>query len=423
LSVNPLKYNEHHDGYLNHEDVLSIPLKVYSTYFKKKRGKDLACFSIYPKEEKPYLQTGYFIGVDWIQEHHSAIYVAPKINLKYSDIEIDFTKMLFSALKHPEVSKGIDELFEVKWDQPKITIEQKEDLLTPFLVVEFLGLLKTIVRKGLKKSYYKIEKNLNSRIKGKVLIGKSIKKNIMRNQPLYTYCRFEEFGLNNKENRLLKKALVFIKRYLPTYAQLNGHHELQNSFNYINPAFQGISDDINLFDIKHTKTNVFYKEYDPALKLAKLILKRFGYNISNIDKTQINTPPFWIDMSKLFELYVLGLLKDRFNRGIKYHEVTYGNELDFLLDSGEYKIVIDAKYKLKYVDSRVHDDIRQVSGYARLNKVYNRLKVDLDSVIDCLIVYPDPLNGIEVIDSLDDIRPVKGYNKIYKLGIKLPTIS
>src|SRR5690606_22138269 len=119
----------------------------------------------------------------------------------------------------------------------------------------------------------------------------------------------------------------------------------------IQPAFQDVSDDVDLHGVKHLKFNAFYKEYQEALHLAKLILQRFGYNINAINsQATIPTPPFWIDMSKLFELYVLGLLKESDKHGskIRYHPATDGNELDYLLVDGENSIVIDAKYKLGY---------------------------------------------------------------------------
>ena len=233
--------------------------------------------------------------------------------------------MLLASLKHDAATKEIEELFLVKWDKPTIEITQKQDLLTPFLVVEFLSLLKQIVRKGLKKTYYKLEHNLQGRVKGKVQISKTIKHNLIKSKNLYTYCSFDEFGIDNKENRLLKKTLQFIKRYLPPYSQLTKNKELQDIFNYINPAFIQVSDQIEVTEIKQTKSNVFYKEYKQALYLAKLILKRFGYNISNTVKDKIQSPPFWIDMTKLFELYVLGLLKDRFQNQVKFQCKYYGN--------------------------------------------------------------------------------------------------
>ena len=429
--VKLLKYKEHtgarNDVFLEEQETTFLEDKEYKKIFLKKKNSGLNCFFIKANDDKQYkLETGYFIGVDWVVNNKTAIHISPKLNNQNQDL--DYIGMLISSLKHPEVASGIDELFKVKWDKPEIKIEQKQDFLTPFLVVEFLSLLKNIVRKGLKKSYYKVEENLQSRVKGKVMVAKTIKKNLMQNKNLYTFCSYDEFGLNNKENRLLKKALVFVKRYLPTYSQLTQNADLQNIFNYINPAFEGVSDEIELNEIKHSKTNAFYKEYEQALKLAKLILKRFGYNISNTEKDIISTPPFWIDMSKLFELYVLGLLKDRFHNDVEFQfKVGKGNELDYLLNSEDEKMVIDAKYKELYIHKNKtdHTDMRQVSGYARLQEVYSELGKKRGDIINCLIIYPDQEKGIDnLIDNNIDLKGVEipNYFDIYKLGIKLPII-
>lgn len=428
MSVKLLTYNEHENArVIPNEDASAFVRDRYQkTFAKKHHGNDtsLPCFSIkkHVTDSEFYtIDTGYFIGLDWIETNKSALYVVPKLN--NDALEVDFITMLLSSLKHDGVSKEIDELFEVKWQMPTIQISQKQDLLTPFLVVEFLSLLKQIVRKGLKKSYYKVEHNLQGKVKGKVQVAKTIKQNLVKNKNLYTYCSFDEFGINNKENRLLKKALQFIKSYLPTYTQLTNKEVMQNTFNYINPAFAHVSDKIEITEIKHTKTNVFYKEYEQALYLAKLILRRFGYNISNTVKDTIQSPPFWIDMTRLFELYILGLLKDRFHNEVAYQYKYYGNELDYLLNNEDYQMVIDAKYKLKYVNGKDDEDIRQVSGYARLKKVYEALNKQQGDVIDCLIIHPDQ-NGL---DNLLDVnlknKPVKHYYDVYKIGVKLPLVK
>lgn len=391
---------------------------------KIRKGQDvsLPCYSIERTESNFLISTNYFIGIDWLQVEQAAICVSPKLNNETN--ETDYIKMLFSCLKHPEVASEINELFEVDWKSPTIAIEQKQDLLTPFLIVEFLSLLKTIVRKGLKKSYYKIERNLHSRVKGKIMVGKTIKQNILQNKKVNTFCSYEEYGLNHSENRLLKKALVFIRRYLPTYPQLTDHKDLIDTFNYINPGFESISDQIELSEIKTVKANSFYKEYPTALNLAKLILRRFGYNISNTNHQLVKTPPFWIDMSKLFELYTLGLLRDRFHKQVKYQFKSKGNELDFLINSPDFKMVVDTKYKLKYLSGVVTEDIRQVSGYARLKRVYEQLSIEKGKVIDCLIIHPDQTNGIEDFSDIEKkIKELKDYNDVYQVGIKLPMIN
>lgn len=429
MSVRLLTYSEHQtDVIINQEESNNFSKETYEKKFvKKHRGNDasLPCYIInkQPDENDNYtINTGYFIGLDWIETNKSALYVAPKLNNESQ--EVDFITMLLSSLRHDGVSKEIDELFVVKWHKPTIQITQKQDLLTPFLVVEFLSLLKQIVRKGLKKSYYKVEHNLQGRVKGKVQVSKTIKLNLVKNKNLLTYCSFDEFGVNNKENKLLKKALLFIKRYLPTYGKLNNHKDLQNTFNYINPAFIQVSDNIEITEIKHTKTNVFYKEYEQAIYLAKLILKRFGYNISNTVKDTIQSPPFWIDMTKLFELYVFGLLKDRFHNQVKFQFKHYGNELDYLLNNEDYQMVIDAKYKLKYIDGKDNKDIRQVSGYARLKNVYEALNKEQGQVIDCLIIHPDQNNGFDDLLKVDlKQKEIEHYYDVFKVGVKLPLVK
>jgi 5-methylcytosine-specific restriction enzyme subunit McrC len=411
---------------------MSLSKQKYSRHFQKKhRNKDasLSCFSLEKTKEEPtkhQLTTGYFVGVDWIEKKKIALHVAPKFNKEGE--EIDLVSMLFSCLKHPRISTEVKELFLVDWNEPSIEIEQKQDLLTPFLAVEFLSILKKMVKKGLKKSYYSVERNLQNRIKGKVLIAKNLKRNVLQNKRLHTYCRFEEFGLDNLENRLLKKALVFIQKYLSNYTQLSPNNELQELFNYTNPAFQMVSDKVELNEIKQHKTSAFYKEYQQAIHLAKMILKRFGYNLSNTAQKKIKTAPFWIDMSKLFELYVLEQLIARFpkQKELIYQASINSYSPDYLLKSsdGLYQMVIDAKYK-KYATRAVSiEDIRQVSGYARMSGVYQLLEKEEKENIDCLIIYPDNKSpeDLSSVHLTDKKYELKNYLNIFKIGIKVPTI-
>ncbi len=402
--------------------LLEKPLNIF--FPKKRNGEDYKCVAISPGENGyHHVQLSYFIGVDWINSE-KAIYVEPKLN--EGSKQTNYLKMLFDALKHPEVAEYCGELFDIKFTEPYIEIQRQQDLLTPLLVVQFLHIVKEIVRKGLKKSYYKVEQDLRNRIKGKILVGQTIKHNLVRNKPLNIICSYEEFGLNGIENRLLRKALTFVQRYLPT---INVHFAKYTAevFNYINPAFEKVSEEVNLNDIKHTKTNAFYKEYGEGIHLAKLILKRFGYNISNTqEQEKVKTPPFWIDMSKLFELYTLGLLKDRFGSGVIYHYRRNYNELDYLLNKDGFQMVIDAKYKKKYKDSYKIEDIRQVSGYARLKSVYDELGKNYNEVNDCLIIYPDQIDGhidLKGIDFKDDKYKIEQFVQFYKIPIRLPLVS
>ena len=435
---------------------MKITLLEHKPYSIKKEGETLKIFEaiphicpyilkkdrqgnpVYPFEikrtndEEVCLQAGYYIGALWLVKHHKFVYIEPKMNKKQIAegsssqeewAEIDYLKMLLSITGLDP--KDTQDLIKIYWDEPPITIEQQKDTLTPFLMVQFLLLLKRIVRKGLKKSYYTVEANLNSRIKGKIQLAKHLKQNVFKNKLTAHVCRYQEFGMNNFENRFLKKVLQFIISFKNTHANYFAGNDksIRELITYCSPYFELISEEINIENLKKLTTNTFFKEYEEAIRIGKHILKRFSYNITETTQQKVTIPPFWIDMPKLFELYVYKKLQEQFGReAVTYHLTADYTELDFLLNTSEYKMVIDAKYKPIYEDSRVIDDIRQVSGYARLTEVYKKLGLEnSNELIDCLIIYPSLEENKEL--NFKKLDTIKSYAKIYKQSISIPLIT
>ena len=413
----------------------AIPYEVPYQLKKDRQGNPVYPFEIKRTNEgEVCLQAGYYIGALWLVKHYKFVYIEPKMNKKQiaegSPIqeeewaEIDYLKMLLSiTVLDP---KDTQDLIKIYWDEPQITIEQQKDTLTPFLMVQFLLLLKRIVRKGLKKSYYTVEENLNSRIKGKIQLGKHLKQNVFKNKLTAHVCQYQEFGIDSLENRFLKKVLQFIISFKNTHPNYFAGNDksICELITYCSPHFELISEEINIENFKKLTTNTFFKEYEEAIRIGKHILKRFSYNITETTQQKVTIPPFWIDMPKLFELYVYKKLQEQFGgrEEVLYHFIADYTELDFLLDTPEYKMVIDAKYKPIYEDSRVIDDIRQVSGYARLTKVYEKLGLkDSNELIDCLIIYPSLEENKEL--NFKKLDTIKGYAKIYKQSISIPLIT
>ncbi|MBK7880164.1 MAG: hypothetical protein IPJ83_06340 [Saprospiraceae bacterium] len=411
------------------DDIERFAAALKNQHYSKsiQRGEKKAnCYDIIYKEgdANPYrFETSYFVGVDWIVESELPIYVKPKLDDDTS--EVNYVKMLFDVLKEPENYNHLDQLCEINFEKPSISIEQKQDLLTPLLLIQYINILKKIVQKGLKKSYYTVTKNLNAKVKGKILINETIKKNHFNSKMLYSYCQYSEFGINSIENKVLKKALAFS---IAAMQNLKGIDisSLNGLVNYIQPAFINVDSEVNIDQLKGIKPNKLYKEYEQALKFAKHILKRYGYNISTANSTTINTPPFWIDMSKLFELYVYSKLKERFthHKEVTYHQKFNYLEPDFIVNTndGLTKMVVDAKYKPQYQDGNVStEDIRQISGYARLKKIYKFLEFEEDKIIDCLVIYSNQnANRKDFKDENFNIEEEKEYNRFFKIGIELP---
>lgn len=368
--------------------------------------------------------TGYFIGLQWLADTGKVLYVKPKLD-KHSK-QTHFLNMLGFCLQHPEVYLYTDELFQIDFSKKQISIEQEADLITPLIIVQFLSIVRNIVKSGLRKGYYKVERNIKSSIKGKIMVGKTIKRNHLKNKTLYTYCTYEEFGVNIPDNKLLKKTLEFVIRYTKQIG--NNNINFSAALNFITPAFEKVDADVDVHHISHGNNNPFFKNYNEAIRLAKIILKRFGYNLSSIENhTSFTVPPFWIDMSKLFELYVLGKLKEviEFRNIIFQAKGQYGN-LDFLKTEAGKELVIDAKYKLDYKHGKYNiDDIRQISAYARdkgiLSKMPSYKTSMLNPLVNCVIIYPDDncqakINAEKIFDS-----SIKEFQNFYKVGIAIPT--
>lgn len=439
-----------HEGEVRiHPSKLALFESVVSKPFN-----DSHCFLLQKKESGFELKADYYIGLDWLGETGRHLYVEPKINNyaaewfneasdKETDdnqeppnyppngVELDYLNMLLQVTSVEDSNREINNLVKIDWVSQPIKIEQKDDRLTPFLIVRFLQILKNIVRKGLKKNYYKVQENLRNRVKGKILVGQHIKQNVFKNRFTTTYCEYQEFGYDHAENRFLKTVLQFVTAYVENNITLFGniYSDLKHTIDYCRPAFELISNEVNDYELKQTKYNPFYKDYNEALQTGRHILKRFAYNITQTSETEIATPPFWIDMPRLFELYVYSKMvaaNPSDKKHIHFQFKTYGNALDILVSKTGFQMVIDAKYKLHYKTGQIHKDIRQVAGYARLKKVRKELGIDDDRNIDCLIIYPDMENGIEKL-SLENIKgklkEIPAYYKVYKLGVKLPVIN
>jgi 5-methylcytosine-specific restriction endonuclease McrBC regulatory subunit McrC len=420
---------------LNGKDLIELPLvckeKLKESYYSKsfsRKTENVYCFNFTHNEIHYSLKTSYFIGIDWLEKSEIAICVESKLN---GEEEIDFLSMLLSAVEEAENLKHLEELFQIDFNSPWIKVPRIKDQLSPFLIVQFLSLTKNIVRKGLKKSYYRVSENLNSKIKGKILIGQQIKTNLVQQKLTYTHCEFQQYGIDHWENQFLKTVLRFIGSYLEDHrtffsaVQLN---QLSDMLRYCLPAFESVSILPKDQKLKNPVKNALYKEYSLALPLGETILKRFSYNITRTKENGLTTiPPFWIDMSKLFELYVYRELKRHFPEkdDISYHDKYLGGkETDILIKATGFKCVIDCKYKPKYEDENPSlEDKRQLAGYTRLKSVYQKLDVNHDQIVKGLIIYSHQSRDRNIKKDELLSNPIKEYIDFYKLGISLPVLQ
>ena len=396
---------------------------------RKDNPKEM-CLSLRRNDDNILAKGSYFIGLDWLSTGNVAIQVNPKMN---DGCEIDYIRMLNDSLTERENYNYLNDLITIYFNKPSIKVSQQHDLLSIFLITEYLNLLCLIVKKGLKKSFYIIKENLHNKIKGRIMVGQNIRTNIAKGRTTNNICKYQVYGIDSPENRILKLAFHFCVKQLEIYQHALNTERLNKKVRFIRPYFNNISDDICIKTIKSYKGNPIYKEYNQAIEFAQLLLHRYSYNITTIGQNDIPTPPFWIDTSKLFELYVFHHLRRVFTgkNEISYHVRAHFQELDYLLKPELWPnpYVIDAKYKPSYKESKTisKEDAREVSGYARLNKVYELLGLDEESAIPikCLIIYPDQDQNEFFKFSREEepeFEKISGYIRLYKIGIKLPLV-
>lgn len=379
------------------------------------------------------LSASYYIGADWLDKDH-AVVVTPKIE------NLDFVEMFVCALGCEPASKYFSDCYNFDFDCEPIQTNVFKKQLTPLIIVLFLDVLKKIIKRGLKKSYVIRTENLQSKIKGKIKISQHIKKNIILQREDRVFCQYQEYTVDNLENRLLKKALNFAGMYVRN--NLNKHSpSLISTLNKLSPYFIDVSEEIELHELKSACNSGFYKEYTEGIRLAKMILRMFGFAISATKTESDITPPFWIDMPRLYEVYVYSKLFEKYGERIQFQVEGYrGTTVDFV--DVENKLIIDTKYKPRYDDGNKYilDDIRQISAYARDKNILKTLGYKdgyCHGLIRCLIIYPEKVivsdkdkDGNVLPDDcpefdnsqelISQAQPINGFNEFYKLRCRMP---
>ena len=379
---------------------------------------------------KPNLEASYYIGADWLTKD-KAIVVTPKMQ------EIDYVSLFITALKHAPSDKYFAKFYGIKFNEPKIEAKSLDNIITPLLIIHFLIEVNNLLRKGLKKGYIIQEENLQTKIKGKIILSRQYSKNICNGRHDKIYCKYQEYSVNIAENKLIKKGLIYAKHSLTNMPALQKHNifpEINKLLNNALSGFTHVSDDIDVNAIKNTQKNKLYSNYNDVIGLAKAILRRYDYSINNTRNNSQSIYPFWIDMSRLFEVYVYNTLEKTYPGCIQFQvKGMYNTAVDFI--KADESLIIDAKYKPRYEsgNERILDDIREISGYARDEKILQSIGYrDSNEVPKCVIIYPEiqenqNIKSESLLDNtktlLSQTTQIPHFKNFYKIGINVPRIQ
>ena len=429
-----MRYQEH-----QRLDGISSPHEKWKEWMRlpSKQGKDRWFFrwqwnGVFPGEEDenaenaetdkgPGYYTSYVIGAQWFDDE-KALVVTPKAGCS----KIDFLQLFSRCLQAGFELEAFSEIYGIDMEQPRIKAPELQSVLSPLIVVHFLSVVRAIVRGGLKKDYIQREENLK-KVKGHISVLRHERTNVLRKRPDKVFCRYQEYSIDIPENRLLKKALHFVRQLLQTFPHSESRSSLEHTLNQCLSAFAHVSDEIEVWELKHLKHQKLFRTYSEAIRLAQLILRRYDYSLTNIQSSEEDCPVFWLDMPLLYEHYVLGLLREAYGDQILYQAEGNTGCPDFIcLDP---RLVMDTKYIPRFKDkdkTKISPYIiRQLSGYARDRELF---KDPITKPIPCLVIYPEegaernPFRDKPLRKLLHEIEEEESAWGFYRLAVPLPTL-
>lgn len=395
------------------------------------RDKNLFKWTVSSEGRRGEYSAYYRIGAEWVGCER-ALVVAPKAGME----GIDWPAMLMRCFDTEEGrADGLGRIYDIDFDVPPIKDATLQNILTPLLVVHFVGIVRRIVTRGLKRDYVQKEGNL-SRVRGRIGFLQNFRRNVIVGRADRVFCRYSELSVNTCENRLIKRALLFAERIVGRMLDQGQRSAimLQGRLNGCLAAFAEVDDRVELWEVRRCKRNKLYREYEEAVKLAKMILRRYDNSIDRASAEEHSIPAFWIDMSLLYEHYVLGALRKAYGRKILYQANVTTGKPDFLYVDEERPLILDTKYKPRYGTGTFDvDDIRQLAGYARDRKVLKKLGIqdqetqDVE-VVSCVIIYPTAQGDViefegahSPIDQPNmEIVPMREFVGFYRLCHPLP---
>lgn len=361
----------------------------------------------------------YKIGAEWIDEQESLI-----VTTKHKMEQIDFVRMFMTCFTSDLSLASFSTIYEIYIDKPSIKAPALQSVVSPLLVLHFLGVVSRI--KELKKGYVSRSENLK-KVKGRISILKNERQNIAIRRYDRVFCEYDEYSADIPENRLIKKALLFSQRLLQGLNERSAA-VAKLRLNKSLALFSEVSDKVEIKQVKRLRAHKLFTNYNEAIRLAKLILRLFDYNISKVGSHEGKVVPFWLDMSLLYEHYVYGLLHEAYRERITYQFKGKTGFPDFLYKSEEYKAILDTKYIPKYEEKSLDKDVvRQLSGYGRDLRILTHLEYKDVSPIPCIIIYPkegrrknNPFlgNNLRMLCG----KSLKGLLEFYKIEVSLPTI-
>lgn len=367
------------------------------------------------------IRSSYYVGACNIAPGAPDVVVLPKIE------SLDFISMLSECIAYAPSADYFSLCYDIYPDGQPIECAECYDILSPLLAMHYLQVMGKLAAKGLARDYTHIEENLRCKLKGHVHPVKNWQTNELKARRDRIYCSYSEYTSDIPVNRYLKKALLIALRCLDsTEAKSSSHRSepIRRLRIRLEESMHTIGADAPSRISISRRRNKLNPHYPEALRIATAIIRHEECSITEHSVIRKYVYPFWIDFSRLFEVYVLALLRRAYGTDIEFQVRGATAVADYV--HRRRHIVIDAKYKPGYADRGYNiEDIREISGNARDISICSRFIDYSGTEPACLIIYPD-MKGVERFEGpileLPETHPIPQFRSFFKIGVKLPVL-
>ena len=337
---------------------------------------------------------GNFIGMVWIGEGDSRAVL--RVNSKFAGM--NYIRMFCECAADPTVSEHFDCLHLEEGDLIDAPDSKDFSLL---IAVAYLRELKALCSRHLRRHFLRERENFAGKVKGKILAGENLRRNVLRCRPDRVYCEYQSVSDDILENRILRAALERAARYvarnkIKTESVTEELPRVQEWIRLCRSRLCGVSiAPIRPRDFAAARKRGVFAHYARPLHLAKAVLRQLGFNPQTEINESAKTPPYAINSEKLFESFAELKLREHY-KNLQVQVNTKGGEgfsvkiiPDFCVacnNDGDAHIM-DAKYK-DPIKAPEEADVYQVVAYSRHENLLKELGFPAPNKITLSLVYP-----------------------------------
>jgi len=325
-------------------------------------GANARYFGLQPySDESARGRLGYYVGIGRLPEAPGRIVrvSARRFGKDDGKFAIDYVGTYAVCAADPEVSRHLDRCLTVYPDEAPVEVHD-DAAWSPLIALAYVRALHTLIQRHLRRGFIAREERLRGRVRGRVDVSRYVGQSLARGHLEIVPCRFQALEQDTLENRILRTALVGAGKLLgqATGTNLREPTALWRSWaRQAEAALTGASvARIEPRDFQAARKTGSFRHYAHPLALARAVLTRVGFDPNGAGESKSATVwlvPFRLATAELFERYVEACLRSALRKDdtmwAGYDDNNLGAAFkirpDFLVRSGDVRLIFDAKYK------------------------------------------------------------------------------